>query len=135
MKTQASKALGLAIAAAALVPAFVLASATVPPQVRQRVLPQQAKPALVSPASAQYRFVTIDAPEAILTAPYGVNNTGLVTGYYQDASGNLHGLLWRNGALKTLDNPGSLDTLLGDSSDLGMVIGNHGDATLEHAAM
>jgi probable HAF family extracellular repeat protein len=105
----------------------------VPPNVFTGV--RQPTPAAVTPASAQYRFVSIGIPGSTGAYPYGINNAGLVTGFYSDASFNYHGFVWQNGTFHTLDNPGSVDTALSSVSNRGVAMGAYGDLTTVHAAM
>jgi hypothetical protein len=84
--------------------------------------------------SSQYQFTTIDAPGASDTEAYGINNPGIVTGFYV-IQGRGHGFVWRNGSLTTVDHPGALDTLLGDVNDPGLVIGNYGPFETQHATI
>ncbi len=119
-----------------------------PSGLRNRVPPnplsgvQQATPAAATPASAEYRFVSIEILGATGTSPgglyggfaYGIDNAGVVTGLYNDASNNSHGFVWYNGTLGTLDNPGSLDTALSSVSNLEVAAGYYGDSTTAHAA-
>lgn len=85
--------------------------------------------------TAQYTFITIDAPQTNYTAAYGVNDLGVVTGFYTDSAGNYHGFVWRHGKLDTVDGPDSVDTLLGDANNANVVVGNWGDFTTQHAAL
>jgi probable HAF family extracellular repeat protein len=112
--------------------------ARVPPEVFTRISSgvQQASSADDTPANAQYRFVSIDIPGSTGTFPYGITNTGLVTGGYFDANNNSHGLAWQDGKLLTLDHPGSVDTgLSGSANSRGVVMGYFGDLTTVHAGM
>jgi len=129
---QASKTLKLAIAAAAALLTPILAGANPPYQIWRSA--HRGQPAPATPASSQYRLVTIDAPGAVETDAIGVNNTGQVTGFYVDAAGNPHGFLWQNGGLQTVDHPGAPLALLGHVTDWGLIIGNYGTLTSQHAA-
>jgi probable HAF family extracellular repeat protein len=132
MKTQTSKTFKLAIAAAALLTP-ILAGADLPHKIWRSG--RVGQPAADTAASSQYRFVTFDgAPGALVTEAYGVNNSGLVSGFYLDAAGNWHGLLWQNGVLRIVDYPGAPVTFFGGVNDVGLVILNHGDVTTQHAA-
>jgi probable HAF family extracellular repeat protein len=99
---------------------------------------RQAAPAAVAPAAststAAYEFVTIDAPGEPATNAYGVNDTGLVSGYFNDVNLDFHGFLWHDGRLQTHDYPQALETALGDSNNAGIVIGNYGDVA-QHAVL
>ena len=132
MKTQTSKTLKLAVAAAAALLAPVLAGANPPRQIWRAA--HRGPPAAATPASSQYRLVTIDAPGASETDAIGVNNTGQVAGYYLDAAGNPHGFLWENGGLQTVDYPGAPLTQGGHVNDVGLIIGNYGTFTSQQAA-
>jgi probable HAF family extracellular repeat protein len=91
--------------------------------------------------STYYQFTTIDLSNLGIgraqpghNYPSGINDTGLVPGYYADAGGNNHGFLWQNGTPSTLDSPGWVDTLLGTINNQGVVIGNFDDSVVSHAA-
>jgi len=94
-------------------------------------LPQSA------PAGA-YEFITVDAVGELATNAYGVNDTGLVSGYFYDinylTTFSTHGFLWRDGTLTPHDFPGALETFLGDTSNAGVAIGNYGDS-VQHAVL
>jgi len=102
---------------------------------------QQAKPAATNPASAQYRFVSIEIPGATGLGPWGgganawgINNAGLVTGFYSDSSNASHGFVWRNGTVHTLDDPGSPNTSLWSVSNQGVAAAYYWDQTTTSAA-
>jgi probable HAF family extracellular repeat protein len=63
-----------------------------------------------TPTSAHYKFITIATPDSPYAVADGINNAGVVTGYYQDSSSNYHGFVWQNGTLVTVDYPGTVDT-------------------------
>jgi hypothetical protein len=90
---------------------------------------------IVDPSgNGQYQFTTIDVPGTSDTEAYGVNNTGLVSGFYV-LNGIGHSFLWRNGTLTTVVHDPSSNTLLGDVNEPGMVAGNYGPFSIQHAAM
>src|SRR5580700_8360365 len=91
-----------------------------------------AKPATDTPASAHFKFITIGPEDSPSIVADGINNAGLVTGYYSDTSSVTHGFLWRNGAFKTVDYPGAAYTLLFGVSNRGVAIGYYGDGTTNH---
>ncbi len=93
-----------------------------------RVGVQQAGPAQPLPPTAKYRFHTIAVPNAIGAQANGINNAGLVTGSYVDASYVTHGFIWQKDAVQTVDYPGALGTALGAPNNLGAVIGYYQDA-------
>jgi len=85
-----------------------------------------------APASAQYRFITLDVPPSSFTQAAGINNARLVSGFYEDASDTLHGFIWQNGAFQTADYPGGLYTYLGTVNNYSVALGYYGDGTAEH---
>jgi probable HAF family extracellular repeat protein len=85
-----------------------------------------------------YGFTTIDIPDGVDGVfAYGVNDEGLVSGFYEDSSAYYHGFLWKDGTVRTVDAPGDwADTYLGSGNDLGVVIGNYDDdLTVSHATL
>ncbi len=86
-------------------------------------------------AQADYQFTFFDGPGAFGTFAYGITNQGLVSGYYLDAAGFQHGFLWKEGTLITVDHPGSLDTLLGQTNQRGVNIGNYDNTLVGSAAL
>ena len=95
---------------------------------------QQTGPAPDTPASAPYRFITIDIPGSTGADAFQINDLNVVTGAYLDSSSNWHGFVWWNGILRTVEEPGSLDTQLGAMNNRGVGIGNYGDLNTRHAA-
>jgi len=91
-----------------------------------------AKPAAATAASAHYKFITIGPPDSPYAVADGINNAGLVTGYYEDSSSVFHGFVWQNGVFKTADYPGAAYTYLFGTNYLGMAIGYYGDGTTNH---
>jgi probable HAF family extracellular repeat protein len=93
-----------------------------------------AKPAADTPASAQYKFITIGVPGSANAQAYSINNALLVSGFYEDASSSsvYHGFVWQNGVLQTVDYPGALYTYLWQVNNQGVAIGYYGDGTTEH---
>jgi hypothetical protein len=87
-----------------------------------------------TPDNARYRFITIDTENSPYAVASGINDSRLVTGYYQDASLNFHGFVWQDGVLQTVDYPGALNTILGGVGNLGLTIGYYGDGTTNHTA-
>jgi probable HAF family extracellular repeat protein len=132
MKTQARRPRQFVMTPARWLLVTVLAGTVPPAQVGALRAARQDKGGVPAEASDHYRFVTIDLPGG---TGYGINDTGLLSGYYLDASGNYHGFLWRNGKVTTVDHSGAADTELGASSNRGVIVGNYGDATIEHAAI
>ena len=86
-------------------------------------------PAVASAAAAPGRYTTIDVPGAAATTAVGVNDSGVVSGFYTDSSGNDHGFLDRNGTFTTIDVPGAADTVATVINDLGVVVGYYIDSS------
>ena len=84
---------------------------------------------------AHYKFITIDTPDSPYAVATSINNSKVVTGYYQDSSKNYHGFVWQNGTFQTVDYPGAVNTLLGEINNLGLSIGVYGDGTTNHTAI
>jgi probable HAF family extracellular repeat protein len=104
----------------------------VPPNVSSGIY--EATPAAATSASAQYRFITIETPNATscggnyyCNAAFGINDARLVTGEYTDSSNNLHGFAWQDGLLQTVDYPGSTETGLDVANNRGVVAGDYTD--------
>jgi probable HAF family extracellular repeat protein len=91
-----------------------------------------AKPAADTPASAHYKFIPIGPQDSLYAVANGINNSGTVTGYYEDTNSNYHGFIWQEGAFKTVDYPGAVDTLLFGTNNRGVAIGYYGDGTTNH---
>jgi hypothetical protein len=69
-------------------------------------------------------YTTIDVPGASLTFPFGINNRGHVRGLLHGCQPNLHGFLYKNGVLTTIDHPlASSDTQAHDLNDRGQIVG------------
>ena len=49
--------------------------------------------ALTGRAQADYTFTQIDVPGSDGTLAFGINDSGQIVGYYQDADGYFHGFL------------------------------------------
>src|SRR5580693_6015313 len=81
-----------------------------------------ASAAAASAAAAPGRYTTIDVPGAADTAAVGANDSGVISGFYTDSSGNLHGFVDRDGAFTTINVPGAADTVATVINDLGTVV-------------
>ena len=82
-------------------------------------------PSVSTAGAANYDFVTVDVP-GFPTSVYGINDAGLLSGFYFDPQFNLHGFYIQNNFLHPIDYPNSGSTALGDSTNSGVVIGNYG---------
>jgi probable HAF family extracellular repeat protein len=72
-----------------------------------------------------YNFTTtIDVPVAQMTWANGINNSGQVVGYYNDAvSGDYHGFLYDDGIYSLIDLPGASATVASGINDSGQIVG------------
>jgi len=60
---------------------------------------------MITNSFAQYQYTTINAPLGVYgTYPAGISGSNIV-GYYEDASGTVHGFLFNGSTLTTLDDP------------------------------
>jgi hypothetical protein len=91
--------------------------------------------AVGQPAQPQYRFIEIPLPGP--GAPLGINDFGLVTGYYIDpATGNYLSFRSEDGAVTTgIEAPGATDTLICPANNLGVETGNYGNFTEQQAVL
>ena len=102
---------------------------------RPPVMPARAASAKIAadtPAGAHYKFLTIGPEDSPYVVADGIDNAGLVTGYYEDSSSVFHGFVWRNGAFQTVDYPGAAYTYLFGVNNRGVAIGYYGDGTTNH---
>jgi uncharacterized membrane protein len=86
-------------------------------------------------AQEQYRFITIDVPEATATAANG-NSTHEIAGQFDDASGNTHGFVLNKGVFTTIDVPGAVFTIINGINASGRLAGTYsiaGDLKPNHA--
>ena len=91
---------------------------------------------LPPPTHTHYWFTTINIKGGFFPAADGINDQRLVSGYYADSTGLGHGFLWHNGTVVApVDAPGAANTYLGEVNNVGVVIGNDGDATVSHAVL
>ena len=95
-----------------------------------------AKPEADTPASSRYKFVTIGVAGSNSAWAWGINNAGLVSGHYEDASSIVHGFVWQNGVLQTVDYPGAVYTYLHAVNNQGVAAGLYEDTSdTEHAVI
>jgi probable HAF family extracellular repeat protein len=76
-----------------------------------------------SAQSGTYNFVNIDYPGALFSAPNGINDSGQIVGYWEDASGNIHGYLYNNGVFTSLDYPAAASTEAVGINNSGVISG------------
>ena len=70
-----------------------------------------------------YSFTAIDVPGSGNTYAYGINNSGQIVGYFQDAGG-YHGFVDTGGRFTTIDVPGAYFTLAYGINDSGQIVGS-----------
>ena len=72
-----------------------------------------------------YSFIEVPGSSGTDYGTYaaGINDEGVVVGYYQDSAGVIHGFLKRGPTLTTLDVPGADNTLAVGINDEGDVVG------------
>src|SRR5579871_1475290 len=79
-------------------------------------------------AGAQYSFSDIQYPGSTANVATGINDSGVVIGYYIPASGNVlwHGFLLSSGNFSALDFPGAVTTFPLAINSNGDVVGVYG---------
>lgn len=80
-------------------------------------------------------FTNFTVPDASETTARGINDAGLVVGYYGSAGSPDQGFLYdsRTGAYSTISVPGADVTRAFGINNLGQVVGSYDDATGAHA--
>ncbi len=85
-----------------------------------------AAPSLPPSVAAHYTIVIVDYPGALASFPLGINDHGVVAGWFIDTAGVSHGYLWQNGSFfKVIDDPDAPLTPAGGSAANG--INDRGD--------
>ena len=79
-------------------------------KVSSAILTLTALSAAQSP-SLNIKFKNIVIPGAIATVATGINNSGVVVGWYSDSSGVFHGFSIASGTVTTIDDPKGTATL------------------------
>ena len=72
------------------------------------------------------RLIRIDAPRAVYTQGFGLNDLGQVVGEFQDPDG-LHAFRWDRGRFTTLDFPGAVATSALGINNRGQIVGIYFD--------
>src|SRR5262245_51305045 len=72
--------------------------------------------------AAPYTFVTIAYPASTSTVASGIDITGRIVGYYEDASGT-HGFVLNNGNYSSIDYPGAKWTAAYAVNNGGLIVG------------
>jgi hypothetical protein len=68
-------------------------------------------------------FSTIDFPGSQGTSCYGINNSGMIVGVFNNTDQVIHGFVRQNGAYTQLDFPGAIVTYLWAINDNGTIAG------------
>jgi len=68
----------------------------------------------------------LNYPGAIQTLAYGINDSGVIVGFYQDANSVGHGFIYHNGAWSKLQFPNGRSTQLYGISDANVIVGESG---------
>ena len=82
-------------------------------------------------AQPSYLYTTFDVPGATDTFALGINDSGLIVGFYYDAAGG-HGFLLQQGTYTTLDVPGASRTYGSGINDAGQIVGFYLDAAFTY---
>jgi probable HAF family extracellular repeat protein len=69
-----------------------------------------------------FKFVSIDFPGSKFTVATGVNNSGVIVGYYGNSTGT-HGFRLANAHFSTINVPGAVTTLVNGINGNGDVVG------------
>lgn len=80
-----------------------------------------------------YELILINIPAATSVQPYAINNHRIASGQYLDAVGNVHSFVWANGQVITIDRPDTPITSIASINDKGILFGNWGTDTEQHA--
>jgi hypothetical protein len=127
------------------VPATVFASSLSVPGTRSaanNTLNNQARNGNIAPESSMgedehgkrsYRLVPIDIKGAINVNAFEINTRRIASGAYDDPTGKLHGFIWFQGQVITIDKPDAEITAVGAITDNGLLFGNWGSSSEQHA--
>jgi probable HAF family extracellular repeat protein len=80
--------------------------------------------ALQSPA-AVVKFKKIVVPGALSTTATGINDAGVIVGYYYDVSGVVHGFMLSEGTAMTIDNPKGTATFCEGVNSNDQIVGEY----------
>jgi hypothetical protein len=90
------------------------------------IVPQAA--AMAAQVQARRQFLTIDIPGSTATYVTAVNDAGILTGDYNDASGVSHGFVEAGSEVVSFDPPDSTGTYPSGINDQGTISGTYADA-------
>ena len=71
----------------------------------------------------------LNLPAATATVAFAINDFGQIAGYFEDASGGIHGYVKTGQHLRQVDMPGALATLVTSLNNWGSVAGEYIDAS------
>lgn len=92
--------------------------------------------ALPPATQTYYQFTTIDIPGSPYDIrPLGINDQGLVSGAFADATGNYHGFLWQTGRVTTVNAPGWPSTWLYGNNNAGLVVADYENSIVSHGCL
>jgi hypothetical protein len=91
------------------------------------IVPQAA--ALAAQVQSRRQFLTIDLPGATATYLGAVNDAGILTGSYNDASGVSHGFVETGSEIVSFDPPDSTGTYPSGINDQGTISGTYADSS------
>ncbi len=132
MKKLPNRSCGLIALALALQAGGVLEAAG-PPEHKQKAFRTRPDATALKHANSSYDFFLIEAPGAVMITVVEINNSRIVSGIYRDEAGMDHTYVWVNGQLTTIDYPGANHTLAASITNSGLLFGNWGSATVQHA--
>ena len=85
-----------------------------------------------APAPAlTFKFRSYDVPGATQTWLTGINNAGVIVGWFADAQFNFHGFTLTNGKLKQIDDPNGDQTQIWGINSSGDLVGSYHDPCIE----
>jgi probable HAF family extracellular repeat protein len=74
------------------------------------------------------RYQPINVAGARWTAPFRSNDRDQIVGFYADANDAIHGFIWDDGVIETVDAPGADATFLDGINNRGQTVGSYIDA-------
>jgi predicted membrane protein len=87
----------------------------------------------IQPSAQGQTITTFDPPGSISTTATSINQAGVITGYYIDASRLIHGFLRAaTGGITTFDVPGSNDTFPFSINQAGVITGYYTNMSGQH---
>jgi uncharacterized membrane protein len=81
--------------------------------------------------SLTFKFKTYSVPGALQTWLTGINNSGVIVGWYVDQQGNCHGFSLTNGKFKQIDDPDGDQTQIFGINSKGEIVGSYHDPCVE----